>query len=333
MADEVQPFGDGTDDQQRKADGALIRAEYAERIGGNAQRRAVDQTAAGAVGHGDRLTDQEKGTEQCRAGQQRVLFKIDALADELPRPAEGRQFVQVREQPGNADNGDHKRDEHREADPAAHQQKQTAGQNDQRRAGTDTRRHVAGKQIHRAGAGQAAAAQGLIHALDKVIIDLAPNGQLRAGGRVVVDMLRPGNTGDSGAHRRRVEGIVPLSAEGLLDQHGRDDSNNDDAVGNAGGHQQHDQRCKALAGRLVGAVALAMQRGQGAITQIGRHQGCQHQQHRAQAVIVPGHARKGHGTPQQITIVAIVLAAFDRRLFCHGAWVLLWVNGCRAAYR
>ena len=138
---------------------------------------------------------------------------------------------------------------------------------------------------------------------------------------------------DRHADSRRVEGIVPLSAEGLLDQHGRDDSNNDDAVGNAGGHQQHDQRCKALAGRLVGAVALAMQRGQGAITQIGRHQGCQHQQHRAQAVIVPGHARKGHGTPQQITIVAIVLAAFDRRLFCHGAWVLLWVNGCRAAYR
>ncbi len=77
----------------------------------------------------------------------------------------------MREQPGNADNGNHKRDEHREADPAAHQQKQTAGQNDQRRAGTDTRGHVAGKQIHRAGAGQAAAAQGLIHALDKVIID------------------------------------------------------------------------------------------------------------------------------------------------------------------
>lgn len=63
------------------------------------------------------------------------------------------------------------------------------------RARTDTRGHVAGKQIHRAGAGQAAAAQGLIHALDKVIIDLAPNGQLSAGGRVVVDMLRPGNTG------------------------------------------------------------------------------------------------------------------------------------------
>ena len=41
VADEVEPFGDGTDDQQRTAGRALIRAEHAEHIGHDAQRRAA----------------------------------------------------------------------------------------------------------------------------------------------------------------------------------------------------------------------------------------------------------------------------------------------------
>ena len=77
---------------------------------------------------------------------------------------------------------------------------------------------------------------------------------------------------------------MPLTAEGLLDQHGNNDGGDDDGIGDAGGHHQHDQRGKALAGRLMGLVARAVQRCQRAVAQVSGQQRRQKKQHRAQTV-------------------------------------------------
>src|SRR5699024_11276295 len=45
VADQIQPFGNGTHNEQRKAGCALVRAEYPESMGRNTQRRAVQNAA------------------------------------------------------------------------------------------------------------------------------------------------------------------------------------------------------------------------------------------------------------------------------------------------
>ena len=77
---------------------------------------------------------------------------------------------------------------------------------------------------------------------------------------------------------------MPLTAEGLLDQHGNNDGGDDDGIGDAGGHHQLDQRGKALAGRLMGLVARAVQRCQRTVAQVSGQQRRQKKQHRAQTV-------------------------------------------------
>ena len=311
MADEVEPFGDGADDQQRTAGRALIRAEHAEHIGHDAQRRAVDDAAHAAVRHRDRLTDQEQAGEQCRAGQDDIFFQIEALADIFPRQAEGRQLVQIREEPRQADDKDKERNNDRKLDVPAHKQEQPAGHHDQRCAGAYGGGDVAGQQVHRAGTGQTAIPQSGVHALDESGVHAAEQRQLRAGNGVREDVLRPRDTGHDDADGGGMERIVALAAERLLDEHGDDDGGNNDGIRNAGRHQQRDERGKALTGRLMGLVARAVQRGQGTVAQVGGQQCGQQQKHRARTVVIPRHADQRDCAPQQVTVVAVVRAAFN----------------------
>jgi len=77
------------------------------------------------------------------------------------------------------------------------------------------------------------------------------------------------------------------------------------------GHQQRDERGKALTGRLMGLVARAVQRGQGTVAQVGGQQCGQQQKHRARTVVIPRHADQRDCAPQQVTVVAVVRAAFN----------------------
>ena len=202
---------------------------------------------------------------------------------------------------------------------AAHQQVQPTGHNDQNSAAAQRPSHITGQQVDGTVRRQAAGRQGGVVALGQHHSGAAEKCQHCTRCRVGRHVSRPCQRCRHQSHRRRVEGVVPLSAERFFDKHGNDRCRDHHIIRGRSRHHQHNQRSKSFAGRLMCAVARRMQRGNNTVRHIRSQQPGRHHQQRARPVIKTTDRQKRDSAKQNVPIIIIVYTFGDLIMtFWHG---------------